>query len=150
MPPPPCEHPLTQTTSERDRRPKIDLKNPIKLLKREVGQLPNPWHPSIGDKDVDVTASVDNPLNLIPPTEVGNDGPPPNLLSKVVKDVAPPPREGEHTPFTVQPPGDGLPQPTRSPGKKHRPPTKFHVRMVVRPSEAEPQRTLTRAETSHE
>lgn len=133
MPAPPRKHPLTQTTRERDRRPKVDLKNPIKLLKREVGELPNPRHPSIGDKDVDVAASVHNPLNLIPLTKISDDGPPPNLLGKVIEDVPPPPREGEHTPLTVQPPSNGLPQPTRSPGKKDRPPTKFHVRMVVRP-----------------
>ena len=133
MPTPPREHPLTQRPRKSNRCPKVDLNHPIELLKGVVGELPNPRHPGIGDKDVDVAAEVNDPLNLMPLRKVSDDGPPPNLLREIVKQVGPPPGQGELTPLTPQPPSDSLPKPTRSPGNKNRPPTKFHVRMVIRP-----------------
>lgn len=143
MPPPTGEHPLPKRPSKSDRSPKVDLNHPIELLKGVVRELPNPRHPSIGDENVDVTTLGRDPLNLIPQSKISSDDATLNLPSKPVKGLHTAASEREHAPFVTQPPSNGLPQSTRSPGNKNRPPTKFHVRMVMRPSTGPPRRTVS-------
>jgi hypothetical protein len=101
------------------------------LLDCVVGQQASPRHPSVGDKNVNVSAQVGKPLKISVLGKISDNGTPVNLGSDGLKHVRTPPGERQFAPFSPQPPRNRLPKPTRSPGNKNRPTTKFHGRMVI-------------------
>jgi hypothetical protein len=124
-------HPLTKQPGKDDRSPQVNGENAVKLLDGVVGQLTGPRNPSVGDENVNVSTQISKPLKISVLSKISDNGPPLNLSGKGFKDVPTPPGERQLTPLSPQPPRDRLPKPTRSPGNKNRPTTKFHGGMVI-------------------